>query len=433
MDSSSEIPVPLNEIIAMAFSNLWRRKMRTALTVAAVVIGATLVALMASLGTGLKGFIVGQFGQTFPEDAVIVSSGRDINVFQGGGGPQEISSIETVVILPFTAADIERLRSTAGVERVDYLVSVQARYIQPEGSNKIYTVNVDGVPEYEAAIRPLFRGSHITDGDTGKCLIAYDYLSAFGWADDESVIGRQVTVSVGKQMAYETETRDFVFTVAGVIDKKISAAELLITQADAIEMARFYQSNPLRYSEEQPGFTVQLKAASVGEVTAVAEAVEAMGFNALTSDDILAEINSVFNVIQVGLSAFGIIALVVAAIGIINTLLMAIHERTREIGVMKAVGATRSHIRMLFTTEGAVLGFLGGAVGGALAFIVGQALNIIGARTFLSDFPGFTLSAFNWWLIPGVVGLTTAIALLAGLYPANRAARLDPVEALRYE
>ena len=140
-----------------------------------------------------------------------------------------------------------------------------------------------------------------------------------------------------------------------------------------------------------------------------------------------------FNVVQVGLSAFGIIALVVAAIGIINTLLMAIHERTREIGVMKAVGATRSHIRLLFTTEGAALGFLGGAAGGLLALFLGQAINIIGARTFLSDFPGFQLSSFTWWLIPGVIALTTAISLLAGLYPANRAARLDPVEALRYE
>lgn len=425
--------MPINEIIAMAFSNLWRRKMRTALTVAAVVIGATLVALMASLGTGLKGFIVGQFGQTFPEDAIIVSSGRDINVFQGGGRPQEISSIETVVILPFTAADLEKLRAVPGVERVDYLVSVSARYIQPEGSSKIYTVNVDGVPEYEAAIRPLFLGSHITDGDAGQCLIAYDYLTTFGWPDDESVIGRRVTVSVGKQLAYDTETRDYTFTIKGVIDKKISTAELLITQSDAIDMARFYQSNPLRYSEQQPGFTVQLKAASLNDVASIAAAVKAEGWNALTSDDILAEINSVFNVIQVGLSAFGIIALVVAAIGIINTLLMAIHERTREIGVMKAVGATRSTIRLMFTAEGAALGFLGGAAGGVLALLTGQALNVIGARTFLSDFPGFQLSSFTWWLIPGVIALTTVIALLAGLYPANRAARLDPVEALRYE
>jgi putative ABC transport system permease protein len=424
--------VRYSEIISMAFSNLWRRKLRTVLTIAAVVIGATLIALMASLGDGLKGFIVGQFGQTFPEDAIIVSSGRDINVFQGNGGPQEISSVDTVV-QPFTQQDISKIKAIPGVERVDYLVSVQARYVQPEDSTRKYTVDVSGVPAYEAAIRPLLLGSTLSDKDVGKCLISYDYLTAFGWNVDQSVIGRKVTLSVGKQLSYETDTQDFTFVISGVIDKKVSSAEVLITQSDAIAMARYYQDNPLRYSDQQPGFTVQVKAKSTDQVPSIAAAVKSLGFNALTSNDILAEINRVFSVIQIGLSAFGIIALVVAAIGIINTLLMAIHERTREIGVMKAVGATRGNIRALFTTEGAALGFLGGVVGGILALILGQALNIIGARTFLSNFPGFKLSVFSLWLIPGVITLTTALSLLAGLYPASRAARLDPVEALRYE
>jgi putative ABC transport system permease protein len=112
---------------------------------------------------------------------------------------------------------------------------------------------------------------------------------------------------------------------------------------------------------------------------------------------------------------------------------MAIYERTREIGVMKAVGATRGSIRILFTLEGGALGFLGGAVGVALAVVLGQALNFVGERTFLAAFPGFKMSVFTTELLLGVVALTTAISLIAGLYPANRAARLDPVDALRYE
>ena len=103
------------------------------------------------------------------------------------------------------------------------------------------------------------------------------------------------------------------------------------------------------------------------------------------------------------------------------------------VGVMKAVGATRGTIRMLFTVEGGVLGFLGGVVGVLLAVIFGQALNFIAARTFLSSYPGFTISVFSPWLLLGVIALTTAIALVAGLAPANRAAKLDPVDSLRYE
>lgn len=424
----------INELFSMAFSNLWRRKLRTSLTVLAVVIGATLISLVVSLGSGLQAFVVSQFGLNFPDTAVIASSGRDIGGFSGGGGPQEIDTSEIIVINPFTAEDLEKLRNIPGVERVDYLVNVSARWISPETSEKIYTVSVSGVAEYEAAIRPLYQGSSFSDSDSGVALIAYNYLEAFGWQDDpDSAIGRTVTVNVGKQNAYTLESREFTFTIVGVIDKQVSSAELLIPHADAIEMARYYQDNPLRYSESQPGFFLQLQATDVSQVPAVAQAVRDLGFSATTPDDILEQINSVFGVIQVGLSAFGVIALIVAAIGIINTLLMAIHERTREIGVMKAVGATRGNIRWLFTTEGATLGFLGGAIGGGLALLVGQAVNFIGARTFLSDFPGFELTAFPVWLIPGVILLTTAVSLLAGLYPAGRAAKLDPVEALRYE
>jgi putative ABC transport system permease protein len=422
----------INELLAMAFSNLWRRKLRTSLTVLAVVIGAMLISLVVSLGSGLQAFVVSQFGLNFPDTAVVASSGRDLGGL-GGGGPHEIDTSEIITINPFATADVAALKSIPGVERVDYMANVAGRYVSPEDSGKIYTVNVSGVAGYEAAIRPLFLGESFGDDRTGVALIAYNYLEAFGWPDDQSVIGREVTVNVGKQNAYTLASRDYTFTVIGVIDKQVSSAELLIPQTDAIDMARYSQDNPALYSEEQPGFFLQVKARSVNDVPAVAQAINDMGFSATTPDDILAQINSVFNVIQVGLSAFGVIALVVAAIGIINTLLMAIHERTREIGVMKAVGATRGNIRWLFTTEGATLGFLGGAIGGGLALLVGQALNYIGARTFLSDFPGFELTAFPIWLIPGVVVLTTLVSLLAGLYPAGRAARLDPVEALRYE
>ncbi len=421
-----------SDLTGMAFSGLWRRKLRTSLTVLAVVIGATLVALVIALGSGLQSFVVGQFGLSFPETAVLASSNPDLNVFGHGEGPQEISTSETEVIEPFSTADLELLKAIPGVDRVDYLANVSARFVQPEGSDKIYTVNVNGVPEYEATVRPLFSGSHFSDSDSGVCLLAYDYIEAFGW-EDASAIGKTVSINVGKLNAYDSRTQDYIFTVVGVIDKSLSSAEVLIPLSDAIDMARFYQNNPLRYSEEQPGFVLQLKAADVTQLDAIAASVEALGFGATTPEDILAQINSVFGVIQTGLAAFGVIALVVASIGIINTLLMAIHERTREIGVMKAVGATRNIIRLLFTTEGAALGFLGGAIGGGLALLFGYILNFVGARTFLSDFPGFELTHFPLWLIPSVIALTTLVSLLAGLYPANRAAGLDPVQALSYE
>ena len=423
----------LRDLFSMAFFNLWRRKLRTFLTVLAVVIGATLVALMVSIGSGLQSFVVNQFGTVVPQETIFVSSASDGTFsFGGGNGPREISTTETVIPQPFTAQDMQKLRDIPGVEQVDFSVNAPGLFIRAQGSAKMFSVTPNAVPLYSANLHKLLAGEYFADGATGQCILPYDYVTVFGWTDAASSIGKQVTIEVGKQNPYDTQTKDFTFTVVGVMEKS-SSAEVLIPITDGANMARYNRDNPLLYTEQEPGFSLQLKAQDASQVDAIAQAVKDLGFSAVTPAEILAQINSVFSVIQVGLAAFGIIALVVAAIGIINTLIMAIYERTREIGVMKAVGATRGSIRLLFTVEGGALGLLGGAAGVLLAVILGQALNFIGARTFLASFPGFKMSVFSIWLILGVVALTTAISLIAGLYPANRAAGLDPVDALRYE
>jgi putative ABC transport system permease protein len=422
-----------NDIINTSFTNLSRRKVRTGLTILAVVIGATLIGLLVSIGSGLQGFIVGQFGQIMPQDQITVSSTRTTFFDRQNTGPKEIPKTEITVATPFTTADIAKIKAIPGVESVDYMVNVNARFVKPNGSDKIYTVEPSAVREYEAKVRPLFAGSYFTDDSSGQCLIAFNYLKVFGWAENDSALGKEITITVGKQNAYNRETKEYKFTVAGILDPTVSNTEVLISVADGKDMARFYQSNPTLYTEAQPGFALKIRAIQKSQVDAIAQSVKDLGFGAITPLEILDRINGIFSVIQTGLSAFGVIALVVASIGIINTLLMAVHERTKEIGILKAVGATKNTIRWLFTLEGGVLGFVGGILGCIIALGLGQVLNFVGARTFLSDFPGFKISSFPLWLIPGVIALTTATSLLAGLYPDNKAAGLDPVEALRYE
>jgi len=420
----------LSDLISIAMSNLWRRKLRTSLTILAVVIGATLVTLMVSLGTGLQSFIVDQFGLAVTQDALFVSSSQSFFNSQGNN-PQEINI--TDIEEPFQKEDLEIIRAVDGVERIDFLIDVPAVYISSEESDKIYTVFANTAPAYEAELKQLVAGTHFAEDASGECLITYNYLEAFGWTDAESALGRGVTIAVGKIALYAPEIKEYNFTVVGVIQRTLNANEVLIPMSDAKEMARFYRSNPNIYTDEQPGSFLRVKVTDLAIIQQVSDEINSLGFNAITPNEILDEINSVFNIIQIALSAFGIIALVVATIGIINTLMMSIYERTREIGVMKAVGATKGTIRLLFTAEGGVLGFMGGLIGAVIALILGQLLNIIGSRTFLSDFPDFNMTVFPAWLILGIIGLTTVISLLAGLYPANRAARLDPVEALRYE
>jgi hypothetical protein len=143
---------------------------------------------------------------------------------------------------------------------------------------------------------------------------------------------------------------------------------------------------------------------------------------------------SIFNILGLVLGGIGGIALVVAAVGVVNTMVMAILERTREIGVMRAVGAKRGTVSRLFTFEASILGFLGGVAGLAVGYGLTLIANpLINRQLSSNGISSRNIVALPPWLILSVIGITTMIGLLAGLYPARRAAHLDPVEALRYE
>jgi putative ABC transport system permease protein len=134
------------------------------------------------------------------------------------------------------------------------------------------------------------------------------------------------------------------------------------------------------------------------------------------------------------LGGIGGIALVVAAVGVVNTMIMSILERTREIGVMRAVGARRGTVSLLFTFEAALLGFFGGVIGLGVGYGAVLIANpIVNKQLSSNNITSSNIITLPIWLILGVIALTTAIGILAGLYPARRAAHLDPVEALHYE
>ncbi len=420
-----------SDVIKTAFYNLWRKKFRTFLTVLAIVIGAVLIALMTSIGTGLQRFIVDQFGLMVPQDALTVYATN--RSFTHVDTPYEIVDSSDTIVRSFTTDDIDKLLSIDGVERVDYNVGVSALYVKAAGSDKKYSISINSGPDYQIKIVTLVAGDFFVEDSSGKCLISYDYLGAFGWETAEDAIGKEIKITVGKASALDTETKDYTFTVSGVILKSMNATQIVIPMNDTIEMARYHRDNPDQYSPEQPGTSLLVKVSDINDIDIVADSIREEGFSTITPNEILKEINNVFSIIQIGLSAFGVIALVVASIGIINTLMMSIYERTREIGVMKAVGATKGTIRLLFTMEGVALGLIGGVAGVAIGYLAGKALNIVGSYTFLSDYPTFEMSVFSIDMVLLVIAVTTFISLIAAIYPANRAAKLEAVDALRYE
>jgi len=167
---------------------------------------------------------------------------------------------------------------------------------------------------------------------------------------------------------------------------------------------------------------------------AVATNIRTLNVGAVDASSSVKQQLQIFNIMGLVLGGIGGISLAVAAIGVVNTMVMAILERTREIGVMRAVGARRSTIRKLFTFEASMLGFWGGVFGVAAGFGLTRIANVVVNKQLAGQgVKAHNIIGLPIWLILAVIGIATLIGMFAGLYPAARAAHLDPVEALRYE
>jgi putative ABC transport system permease protein len=170
------------------------------------------------------------------------------------------------------------------------------------------------------------------------------------------------------------------------------------------------------------------------QVQTVEDAVKKMGFTTFSILDASRSLQQVFRVLFAFLGIFGSLALTVASIGIVNTLVMAILERRREIGIMKAIGASDGEVKKLFFAEAGAMGILGGVIGVALGWAIGQVINF-GVNIYLKSqsVPPEHFWAVPVWLVAFAIVFAFIVSLISGLYPASRAARLDPVQALRYE
>ena len=180
--------------------------------------------------------------------------------------------------------------------------------------------------------------------------------------------------------------------------------------------------------------SISVRVGNPTQVQLVENAVKKMGFNTFSILDATRSLRQFFAVLDLFLGIFGSLALAVASIGIVNTLVMAILERRREIGIMKAIGASDGDVRTLFFAEAGAMGALGGILGVALGWTIGQAINF-GTNIYLKRqaLPPEHFWSVPWWLVAGAIVFAFIVSLVSGLYPAGRAARLDPVQALRYE
>jgi putative ABC transport system permease protein len=229
---------------------------------------------------------------------------------------------------------------------------------------------------------------------------------------------------------------DVVFSTPGAFSRSSAFVPL-----DVAEGMRGVQGNDTREvvgnsfastGEQYASLTLRVDRAS--EVTGVQDAAKQMGFATFSLLDFTQGLRRVFAILDMLLGIFGSLALAVASLGIVNTLVMAILERRREIGVLKALGASDGDIRQLFFAEASVMGIAGGAGGVLLGWGIGRVIQTVTAIYLRRQaIPAENIWLVPWWLVVGAIFFSLVVSLAAGMYPAARAAKLDPVEALRYQ
>lgn len=430
------------DLVGSAVSNTFRSKTRTVLTILAIFVGAFTLTLTSGLGTGINAYIDDTVTSIGAADVMTVTKTQETATGVAATGPVEydpdaIASGQpgppgsTVVAL--TPTDLDTLAGIDGVTDVVPTRSISPDYVQAGDGTK-YVIGVGSLIAGQSI--PLEAGSAPDDDAADLHLVLpVSFVEPMGLGDSESAIGQTVSIAITDA----ERTRHVIdATVVGVAEEGLAspAGASLVPNA-ALSDELFDTQNigvpadqVQRYAQASVFFDPE---ATEDEIDALKERLSDAGFTGSTVADQLGMFKTVIDGIVLVLNAFAIIALLAASFGIVNTLFMSVQERTREIGLMKAMGMGNGRVFSLFSLEAAFIGFLGSAIGVVIAMIVGAGVSSALSGSLLADLPGLTLIAFDPVSIAVIIVIVMAIAFLAGTLPAARAARADPVDSLRYE
>lgn len=428
------------DLIGSAIANTFRSKTRTILTILAIFVGAFTLTITNGLGTGINQYIDDTVAAMGADDVMTVTKVAD-NATEDDGpreyDPEAIAGEQngppgtTNVVAPIDSADIDELAEIDGVLRVQPVKSVAADYIAHDGGTE-YEIGIGGF--VSGMQLQLAAGDQPDAAATDYEVVVPDsYLDALGFDDADAAVGEPVTIAVTDT---DRTQHEIDATIVGIAEASLGTTSAAVPN-DALNGALFdAQSTGLDASQldSYSQATIWFDPASTPEeVTALQDRVDDAGYDSATVADQLGAFKSVIDGIVLVLNAFAIIALLAASFGIVNTLLMSVQERTREIGLMKAMGMGSGKVFGLFSLEAVFIGFLGSAIGAVLGIIAGSAISTALGGTLLADLPGLTLIAFDPVSIAVIIAVVMGVAFLAGTLPAVRAARADPVESLRYE
>ena len=238
-------------------------------------------------------------------------------------------------------------------------------------------------------------------------------------------------------MNYETEkTKKLTLQVVGIMDKDAPNGYYAYAPLDVMQnIQKMMLTSEQKKQKKRDDYNqITIMTEDVTYTKTILQTLKDSGYNAYSIADSLEGVEDQARVIQMVLGGIGGITLLVAAIGIINTMVMSIYERTKEIAIMKVIGATFNDIRLMFLAEAGMIGFFGGLLGLVFSYGLSFLINQL-SGDFMGNYMGtgeaLNISLIPWWLAVFAIVFSILIGLLAGVYPANRAVKLSPIEAMR--
>lgn len=457
------------DLSELAVRNLRESLLRNSLTTLGISVGVASLVAMLALGIGLQQLASRRLAKSGLFDTVIVSSRRDIRGFERDPERNTVNPAESPTLDEPARQTIAKLPHVAEAFP-DIRFVTELRY-----EDKPHLTLVAGLPfsaKENEAVEGL-QGQFFSSESAAEAILqktfAEDLLGKRPRPreEDNNNVGDLARLLVGKELtmryaqrsspveegsatkqevagaAYSVVSRTQTLKIVGVSDldpdsmRGIASARVLIPLRLAQDL-RVLQPTAAREAidaSSAPTYSrLTVRVSSPSQVQTVEEAIKKLGYNTFSIVDATRGLRRFFAVLDLFLGIFGSLALAVASIGIVNTLVMAILERRREIGIMKAIGASDADVKRLFFAEAGVMGLFGGVAGVMLGWAIGRVINL-GANIYLKrqNFPPEQIWSVPWWLVAGAIAFAIAVSLVSGLYPAGRAARLDPVQALRYE
>lgn len=430
------------DILVMAAKNLMRRKSRTVLTMLGVLIGTTSIVVMVSLGIGMMESQQKMYEQWGSLNEITVNQSYSY-------GETE----EKIIVLNDDA--LELFRQYEGVTAVIPMVRVSAdnaKYGKQEGWMDVYGIDPAAMEQKEievAAGRLLETTDHnaiVVGGMIGDSF--YDPEKGWEYNEDETydeyrqrvyekslgMLDKKVTAEFKN---YETQkTKKITFQVVGVTPMDSADNYSVYAPISVMQnLQKMMLSKEQRKEKNRDMYDqVTIMTEDVKYTKEICQSLRDSGYNCYSIAESLEGVEDSMQIVQLVLGGIGSITLLVAAIGIINTMVMSIYERTREIAIMKVIGATFHDIRLMFLAEAGLIGLLGGIFGLIFSYTLSFIVNEF-AGSYMGNYLGTgeaaAISVIPWWLALFAIVFSILIGLLAGVYPANRAVKLSPIEAMR--